>query len=297
MRGPAPRWVTLLTGLAVGLAVALIYTRLIDPVQLTNTYPALLRSDHRRDWVRLAALSFVAEGDLPRTRARLDGLDRDDIRVALQRLLEDEPAAGAPSEVAHRLSILAEALDVPVPATMPPALTPAVEPTRTLNGAPSGTPYPATAEHTPTSTPGAPTIEPTSTPPPTILAPPSALSFGVTQQEHFCRPDQPPRIEVVVTNAEGDGLPRIGVWLLWADGANWAVTGLKPAQGAGYADLGAEPGTVYSLGLGEIGMPLVTNLQLRHCPVDGDGVPTYGSWRITIKQRAADTGASSTPQS
>jgi len=57
-------------GLVIGLALGLAYTWVIAPVELVNTYPALLRTDYRWDWVRLAALSYVADGDMERARLR-----------------------------------------------------------------------------------------------------------------------------------------------------------------------------------------------------------------------------------
>ena len=49
------RHLSLLVGIGIGLALGLVYTWVIEPVELVNTYPALLRTDYRRDWVRLAA--------------------------------------------------------------------------------------------------------------------------------------------------------------------------------------------------------------------------------------------------
>ena len=65
------RTAAIIIGLGVGLALGLVYTWVVNPVELVNTYPALMRTDYRRDWVRLAALSYAADGDIQRVRARL----------------------------------------------------------------------------------------------------------------------------------------------------------------------------------------------------------------------------------
>ena len=309
MREPAPRRVALMAGAAVGLALGLLYTRVIDPVTPTNTYPALLRSNYRRDWVRLAALSHVAEGDYSRIRARLDGLESEDVETAMQELVGEYTDSGGQSDTISRVLALAEALDVPILATASPPSTrtrrssasPTPTPTAsTTPTAPRASPLPSSGRtRTPTSTRPDQTATPTpaSTPSPTTLTPPSALSFKVTQREHVCRSVQDPHIEVVVRDADGEGIPGIRVWLLWPEGADWAVTGLKPSKGAGYADFGAVHGVTYTLGLGEIGMPLVTGLQLEGCPAREGGGSAFGSWRITMEPRAADATASPTPRS
>ena len=79
------------------------------------------------------------------------------------------------------------------------------------------------------------------------------------------------------------------IWLMWLDGADRAVTGLKPQQGTGYADFDAEWGVNYSLHIGELGRPLVTALRLEPCPVEEsepDQEPLIGSWRILLEPRS-----------
>ena len=81
---------------------------------------------------------------------------------------------------------------------------------------------------------------------------------------------------------DGQGVPGVEVWLTWAEGADRAVTGLKPDKGTGYADFSASPDTAYTISVGELGMPLVSGLQLEECPVEGYGEPIIGSWRIVL---------------
>lgn len=296
-------------GLVIGLVLGLAYTWVIDPVELVNTYPALLRTDYRHSWVHLVALSYVADGDLERARARLDGLEQEDMATVIQALIEEYAAGGRSADTLRRLTVLAEAMNVHTPAMWvylsPPASSPpssAVASRPTSTPAPIHTPTPLASptptipipEPTPTSTPiptptpqdVLPSItlasEPTSTPPPPTPTPPLLARLRLTSQEQICEPGQRPHIEIVVTDERGAGVPGVEVWLMWSGGADRAVTGLKPQKGTGYADFNAEPGARYDLGIGELGMPLVTDLQVEPCPLGEVEERSMGSWRIIL---------------
>jgi len=279
-------------GLVVGLASGLVYTWVIAPAELINTYPALLRTDYRWDWVRLVALSYVADGDLERAHVRLDGLKQEDVTGAIQALIEEYAAAGHPADTLRRLTALAEALDVHTPAMLvylhtptasPPTLISTPLPTPTSTSARTPTPY----SLSPLSTP---TPKPTRTPRPPTPTPLPPPPFQLIQQEQICEPGQTVRIEVVVQDEHGVGLAGVAVWLMWPGGADRAVTGLKPRDGAGHADFNAEPGVSYALGIGELGMPLVTDLRIEFCPAEKkEEEPQLGSWRIVLEQQSLET--------
>jgi hypothetical protein len=93
----------------------------------------------------------------------------------------------------------------------------------------------------------------------------------------------------MVRDENGAGLSGVTVWLTWPGGADRAVTGLKPQRGAGYADFNAEQGVSYALGIGELGMPLVTDLRIEPCPTDEDQEPLMGSWFVVLEPRPPDT--------
>ncbi|MFQ6100325.1 MAG: hypothetical protein ACE5OS_03705 [Anaerolineae bacterium] len=279
-------------GLVIGLALGLAYTWGIAPVKLVNTDPALLRTDYRWDWVRLAALSYVADGDLERARARLDGLRQEDVAGALEALIEEYTAAGRPADTLRSLTTLAEALDVHTPAMLVylrtpgasppvPTRTPSPVPTPTSSPTPTPTPYASSPLPTPTSSPTSTPVTPTLTPTPSPT-PPLLSRLRLAQQEQICEPGQTPRVEVVVRDEHGAGLAGVELWLIWPGGADRAVTGLKPRYGAGYADFGAEAGVRYSLGVGELGMPLVTDLRIEACPVEEGEEPLMGSWHVVL---------------
>lgn len=408
----APRF--LVAGLVLGLALGLIYAWVINPLELTNTYPALLRTDYRHDWVRLTALSYAAGDSLERTQARLRGLSEEIVTQALESLIKEYVSAGDP-EALRRMAQLAEAMDLrisagliylgptgssteaPTPSPTPtptpsptatpsstptPSRTPTATPTRTPTATPTSTSTPtrtptptttptptltatSTRTPTPTLTPTAtgtptatltpsptltrvptntpsptPTDAPTETPTPTRTptetptpsntptpsatptetrtptptrtpwptrtprpsrtpapsptatpspvvtpspTPPFLQRLVLSEKEQLCDPEQPLHIGVVVEDERGAGVPGVAVWLTWGEGADRAVTGLKPDQGLGYVDFNAHPDTSYAISVGEVGIPLVTGLELEACPPEGEEVETIlGSWRIVL---------------
>jgi hypothetical protein len=303
MTGFSVRQVVPLVGLVIGLVLGLVYQWGISPVELINTNPALLRFDYRHDWVRMVALSYVADGDLDRVRARLEGLEHEDIEGPIGALIEEYAAAGYSADTLRRLSVVADTFDVRTSAMLVYLSTPGALPTiptRTPSPTSSFTPtVPVLSTFTPVPVPTpiyvssplqTPTPELTGTlptPGPTVT--PSLLyRLTLAEQEQICRPGQVPRVEVVVKDDRGTGVPGVEIWLMWPGGADRAVTGLKPQDGAGYADFNVEPNVRYSLGIGEVGMPLVTDLRLDPCPT-GEDTELMGSWRIVLEPRSAET--------
>lgn len=307
MRSPLTR-VALIAGMGLGLALGLAYSWLVDPVELTDTHPGLLRSDHRYDWVHLTAFSYAADGDLERALTRLRPLEREEVDRALKPLIEQYAAAGPDAETLRRLTTLGKVLDVDTPAvlvyadavvaepavadatppppawlspvasvTVPPAATATLPPTSTAE--PTATPLP-TSTPLPTATP-LPTVtpEPVLTPSPT---PTAVTGASLVAQEQLCESGEPLRIEVVVQDDRGQGVPGVEVWLIWSDGADRAVTGLKPAHGAGYADFNAVPDVTYALSVDGLRIPAVTGLRLEDCPGEEAEESFLGSWRIVV---------------
>ncbi|MGB9777159.1 MAG: hypothetical protein ACPL7C_11570, partial [Anaerolineae bacterium] len=176
---PRGRFLALSVGLALGLTLGLVYAWLIDPVRLYNTTPPLLRSDYRHEWIRLAALGYVADEDMARALARLKGLRKQDIQDALAAMIEAYAAHGQPAPTMRRLSHLAQRLGVYTPAMRVYLETP---------GAPSGgilpTPVPTSAV-----LPASPTPQPP-TPTATISSSPAATSvpslYRVVAQNLAC---------------------------------------------------------------------------------------------------------------
>ncbi len=296
-----PRRAAPVVGLVLGLVLGLVYAWVVNPAQLTRTYPGLLRSDHRHDWVRLAALSYVADGDLERARARLETVEEEDVDQAVITLIEGYAAAGRSPDTLRRLTTLAEALHVDTPAMsvygsdlraadipVSPASALSPTPTPTFTPLPTATPT-ASPTLTPTPTP-TPTLSQilTPSPTPTPSATPSFFSrLALVEQEQLCERHQVPQIQVVVEDENGEGVPGVEIWLLWSDGADRAVTGLKPAHSPGYADFNAGPDVAYTVSVDGLGTPLVTGLRLEDCPIEQDEDEREeesftGSWRLVL---------------
>jgi hypothetical protein len=70
------------------------------------------------------------------------------------------------------------------------------------------------------------------------------------------------------------------LWLLWADGADRAVTGLRPWISPGYADFNLQPGVFYALSVDEPNAPVISGLSIPACP---DG--RQGSWEMVIERQ------------
>jgi hypothetical protein len=295
-------------GLVIGLSLGLLYTWGINPVELVNTYPSLLRTDYRRGWVRLATISYIADGDLERIHARLNGIEQGDVATVVQTLIEKYAAAGRSAETMRSLTKLAQTLDVhtsamlvyldtPSPSASAPtrtalptslptptskaANTPAPSRTPTLPPTPTSTPLPRAVSPSPSPTPSTP--EPTSTPLPPTPTPLLSARLRLAEQEQICQAGQREQIAVVVKDERGEEVPGVEVWLMWPGGADRAVTGLKPQEGVGYADFDVEWGVNYSLGTSELGRPLVTALRLESCPTPEGGALMIGSWRIVLQ--------------
>jgi hypothetical protein len=282
----------LFTGVAVGLLGGLVYAWGVEPIEYVDVGPWMMGADYREEWVRLAALSYVADGNLERARWRLADLDREDIAGAMGALIDEYAAAGRSAETMRRLTVLAQTLGVQTPAMLvylETSVAPPVPPP-----APTDTPPPTLVptlvppEPTITLTPE-PTIKPTRTPYPPTATPGPRPPFQLATKEQICEQGQKPHIEVVVQDEAGAGVPGVEVWLMWDGGSDRAVTGLKPERGMGYADFDAEQGVDYSIGISELGAPLVSGLRLESCPEEKGKEPLVGSWRIVLEHSSPPT--------
>jgi hypothetical protein len=257
------------------LILGLTYAWLIDPVQLYNTTPVLLRSDHRHDWIRLAALGYVADGDHQRVLDRLEGLNEEDVQVALSALIENYASQGRPAETMRLLSVLAQQLGVETPAMLVYLGTPPPSPTPPP---PSPSPPPFIVLPTPVTTPT-----------PSVSPPPVSSPHRVISQTVVCD-GTVPQLKVLVRAApeeeedeEGTALAGVVLWLTWPAGADRAVTGLRPWIDPGYADFMLEPGLPYALSVGAPNAPVLSGLRVQPCPAGRGEEPRLGSWQVVLE--------------
>ena len=255
-------WAPLVAGIVVGAAAGLIYGWVVQPARTTQAAPASLRTDFQEEVAALIASAHAATGDLPRARARLALLpgatNVDHIAALAQAWL----ATGHPESEARALAALAAALAgptaTPSPAaalTNPPATTQALA-TAAQTSRPRPTPLP-------TFTPGAP--------------------FRLSERALLCDdPASLPRLQVIVLDAAGEGVPNILVRVIWDTGQDQFFTGLKPDLGIGFGDFTIEPETEYTVQLAESDA-IATGLESELCP-DASGESHFGSWRLTFVQ-------------
>jgi hypothetical protein len=271
------RVLQILTGLAVGLGLGLLYAWVISPVQYVDTAPNSLRADYRSAYAQLAARAYAVDGDLGRARTRLAVLGMTDPAQGVAALAQ--AAANGQQAYAPALAALASALQGTPPATASAALagTPVadVSATPSPSATPSETPRP-TDTIVPSITPN---LLPTRTP-----SPPPLSAFVFIGQQQVCDPRlSQPLIQVVTENANGEQIPGVEVDVVWDNGFDHFFTGLKPDLGAGYGDFTMTKGLVYSVHLAESPGVSIDNLTIETCA--DPGRPVYsGSVLLIFKQ-------------
>jgi hypothetical protein len=295
-RGP---WY-LLTGLLIGAVLGLGYAWFYAPVQFVDASPASL-SERYKDYYRsLISAAFLANGDLPRARARLGLLDDPEPARSLAVQAQRALAESAPQAEVNALGLLAVALSgeelpaaaVPSPpsSTIPSTPIPASPTALSSNPQESGSLSPtqpvstsvATLSTTtiPTPRPGTPT--PTPLPSRTNTATPGA-PYVLMDKSTLCDTKiREPRIVVNTLDAASQPVPGVEVIVSWPGGEDRFFTGLKPELGLGYGDFKIEPGIIYSVHLAE-GGELVQGLISSECETRA-GERFWGSWALLFAQ-------------
>jgi hypothetical protein len=303
-RGP---WY-LLTGLLIGAVLGLAYAWFYAPVHYVDSSPASLSESYRDHYRVLISAAFLANGDLPRARARLGLLGDPDparlLAIQAQRALAEKQ----PEQVIHALGLLAVSLSegglpavalpgtpAPTPAVTPAAVlppttqnSPAVEtilsatasttdatsvPTEALNSVPTEAAIPTSRPPSPT-----PTLLPTRTATATQGAP-----FVLRDKSSLCDIKlREPRIIIHTLDAAGQPVPGVEIIVSWPGGEDRLFTGLKPELGLGYGDFNMLPGTSYSVHLAE-GGELVQGLLSNECETRA-GERFWGSWALMFAQ-------------
>ncbi len=265
----------LLTGLILGLAMGLVYSFLIQPVQYTDLSPAMLSPADKDQYRALIAIAYLANRDLVRARARLALLKDADAYGALAAQAQRWLAEGKSAEEARALGLLAADLAqaqatllAPTVATLSssPQPTDASTPLSPATVAPSGTLSQATATLDPS--------QPTST---------RQARFILRKRESVCDPALGKGLMMVyVWDANGNELAGVEITVSWEGGEDRFFTGLKPEFGLGYADFAMQPETAYSVRVATGGEP-VFNLTAPPCTTAG-GETFPGVWILEFIQ-------------
>jgi hypothetical protein len=252
----------LLLAMAAGLAGGLYFTWVLYPVEYYDTAPDDLYFQDQFAYLSLIGDLYVYEGDLARAQARLAELDVPTEGQVLVERIEAYLDGGGQPEEARNLARLAADLGASGGVLVVFAAQPTVSPQ------PSST--------TPTQPGLSPTPRPTPTPAP---------SFRLVEQTALCAPAQDAaRIVVWVEDVAGNPLPGIEVVVSWDSGQDRFFTGLRPAQGAGYADFEMTQGIDYNVSLanygGDVAQGLVADLPPGLCQPDAENQ----NWRLIFRQ-------------
>jgi hypothetical protein len=247
--------------MAVGLAGGLLFSWVLDPVEIRDSAPKSLGPRDKLAYLALIGDLYARDGDLAQAKARLAELDVRAEGPALAALIEQYLDEGGQPEEVRNLSHLAEALGASGGVLQVFAIAPTLSPAPTVVS-----PQPR-ASLTPASSP---------TPAP---------SFRLIEQTALCaQPGQPGRIAVWVQDVAGNGLAGVEIVASWSTGQDRFFTGLRPEQGPGYADLEMAPQVEYEVAVaaykGDVAEKLTSALQPGVCPVG----TVAQDWRLTFQQ-------------
>lgn len=113
------RLLLFLVGLALGIGLALLIGWELWPLQPANATPAALRRDYKDDYIRMVAVAYQADGNLPKAQARLAALQADTPLAPLVELTEYWIKQNKPEWMVLPLVSLAHDLGADTPAMHP----------------------------------------------------------------------------------------------------------------------------------------------------------------------------------
>jgi len=276
-RGP---WY-LLTGLAIGLLLGLLYTWLISPVKYVDTSPASLRAEFKDHYRSLISLSYGVNNDLGRSISRL-GLLQDEnsayeLGAQAQRIMAEDGSQTDARAMAQLAADLAKFTPAAPPTLAAGTPSPIAQATATLDESQmiaTSTPQPA-ATFTPmaTFTPRAQSM----------LQPDLSSPLELRERQSVCTPGLVPGLlQVEVQDDDGGPIRGVRIDVAWDGGTTSFYTGLYPEISPGYADFVMQPGVVYSLRAGD-GGEVVSDLQSEQC-TDAAGNTYPGGVRLVFGQ-------------
>ena len=239
-----------LTSIALGIAIGLVVTWVLLPVQYTNADPADLRPSHKDDYIRMIGAAYQVDGDLATAKQRLSQLGVSDPARTIDDLITRDKTASVADGNLNALNVLAQAL----------AATPK------------------------------PTVSARETQAIIVVAIPTetVLRFGMIEHTQLGCVDEPDaaHLRFIVRDASGRDLPNIGIQIRSADGDDTVFTGLKPERGVGYADYEATPGT-FSVTIIDAQSDTVSDLLIGDAPANckADRGATPRGWKLVFQQK------------
>lgn len=260
MRRVAP---AILAGTAIiGLALGLAYTWAVDPVETYRTSPDALKDEDKLIYLALIGDLYALDEDLDLAEKRLADLDVDADGQVLAALIEQHLDGGGRPQDMRNLARLAQALGASGGVLLVFAVPPTPSPEATATGIVQ------------------PEVSPT--PPPSVTPTPR---FQIIEQTALCaEAGRPGQIRVQVWDSTGSGMAGVEIAVSWDTGQDRFLTGLRPEQGAGYADFQMLPQTEYEVTLpafpAEVGKGLSQDLAPGLCPTTTVAL----DWRVIFQQ-------------
>jgi hypothetical protein len=249
------QWFRFGLGITLGLIFGLYYAWDISPRRINRSSPSEMSPTFQDEYRVLVAAAYASDGNLSQAGARLDILADSNPEQKLNTLAQQRLAAGHSQEEVRALAQLASDLEGnPMPSPNPTTAGTAA-PQATSTGSPN------------------PTATPTHTPQPSYL---------IDRIEKICNPSLlSPLIQIMIVDSRGNQIPGIEIRVLWDQGEDRFVTGMKPELGVGYADFAMEPEVIYAINVGG-GRDPVSELKSEPCPA-GSGGSFPGSWLLTYR--------------
>ena len=246
-----------LSSLIAGVALGLLFTWVIWPVEFKNADAADLRPPLRDDYVRMISLAYEADGDVASARQRLGALHLANPAQTFNDLIEREIRNANDPATQDALIHLAQALNFKPPYT---ALRPPPKPR-------SDTPITIAVVATPVT---------------------NVPSFKLVEDAQLSCVDEPENayLRFFVRDAAGHDLPNVAIEIRGKDVTETIYTGLKPERGAGYADYEATPGT-YAVTILNSQSETFANLVIGEMPANckADRGATPRGWKLIFQQK------------
>lgn len=273
----------IITGIIIGIVFGLLYAWLWIPVDEFDSQPITLQENYKDEYRILIAVSYIANGDLERAKARLGLLGDTDTVKSLKMLAQRTLGEVGDSEQARALGLLSSHLEGDLLGTDIVLLT-----TETSVSQPDVTELSKTpifenqteeSNRVTETITISPTFFPTVTPLPTDIA-----VFELRPPESVCSQDvDTPILKIYVTDSANRGVSGIEIEISWDDGnsQNILFTGLKPDLGPGYADFEMSPNINYSVQISGYSSSQI-DLIAKNCEIEGE---TYWeTWVINYAQ-------------
>lgn len=243
--------------LGLGVAVGLVITWVLIPLDFKNADPAALRSALKEEYVRMISLAYEADGDVALAQRRIAALQLAHPAQTFTDLIERERRSTNETTRQDALIHLGHALGYALPYT--------------------------TLRPTPLPRRGAViTI--------TVVATPMARvpSFKLVEHKQLSCTDEPDtaRLKFYVRDAAGRDLPNIAIEIRGKDIIETVYTGLKPEYGLGYADYQAAPGT-YTVTILNSQTETISNLVIGAKPANcsADRGMTPRGWKLVFREQ------------